>query len=679
MSDEQLIRRIDKLIEKMEGNNYSTGRSTSSPKVAGGDLSAIAETLGKGFKFAVDNVGQLAGKAVDNTATVNDATKVVSNMLGKFGSVGGMAGDALEGLASIVTDSVSNWQQFSDFGLQFGGSAMALREAVHKTGLSFNEYASLMDKIQPSFANFGQGLTKGAEMFGEASNKILNDPALQRSFNLLGMNTKDVNSALATVVRGANIVNTNNKEQMDALLSSALQLAKEMDMMAKLTGVSRKEQEKAIETMQQDERVRAQIILLRKQNPEAVGAIGEVQKNASALDPATQKLLSEAIAGKGIMSSDKIAEFQKVYGPEAARQIADIGRNVSSQDKNLRDKAIADTQNLIFMLAKERERGAAFIASGAVSNEFSKEALGDRYEIVSKNLQAYMKDKGMDETSAKRMAMEDAKLLGEGKLLEQLTQYNEKTKQTEVIGERGDKDPRIALTTGVTDANTEIKRFGVALNEIVAQMNTTLTLQKNAAGKFKASEFVDTNLAGYNKAMGSRVKDLSNTIKLEISTLGEFPEKWTTTIADRVANIINGEKREVGSKKATGNWFESGPKRILMGEGNKEEAVVPKDDLSEFFSDMMSSGFVSSQSTKASSPNLGGILKNVASKISSAQSADTMATATDSGTASGQDPVLEKLDKISTIMERVAHHAERTERHVSDTASNTKDIGGYIG
>lgn len=139
MSDEQLIRRIDKLIEKMEGNNYSTGRSTNTPRAASGDLSAIADSLGRGFKFAVDNVGTLAGKAVDNTATVNDATKAVSNMLGKFGSVGGIAGDALQGLSDIITDSVSNWQQFSDMGLQFGGNAIALREAVHKTGLSFSE------------------------------------------------------------------------------------------------------------------------------------------------------------------------------------------------------------------------------------------------------------------------------------------------------------------------------------------------------------------------------------------------------------------------------------------------------------------------------------------------------------------------------------------------------------
>jgi hypothetical protein len=239
-------------------------------------------------------------------------------------------------------------------------------------------------------------------------------------------------------------------------------------------------------------------------------------------------------------------------------------------------------------------------------------------------------------------------------------------------------DPRTAITTAVTDANTEIKRFGAGLNEIINEMNTTLTLQRDANGKFKASEFVDANLSGYNKEGGARVKDLVNTIKVEISTLGDMPEKWSTSIAEKIKNMI-GAPREVGSKRATGSWFEKGPKSILMGEGNKEEAVVPKDDVGEFFADMMSSGYVSSQASKASSPSLGGILKNSLSKVSSAQKAETDSGVVDSGSASGQDPVLDKLDKISTIMERVAHHAERTERFSSDTASNTKDIGGYIG
>ena len=43
-----------------------------------------------------------------------------------------------------------------------------------------------------------------------------------------------------------------------------------------------------------------------------------------------------------------------------------------------------------------------------------------------------------------------------------------------------------------------------------------------------------------------------------------------------------------------------------------------------------------------------------------------------------QDPMLEKLDKISTIMERVEQNTANTARHSSTTASNTKDSSPYV-
>ena len=676
MSDEQLIRKIDKLIDKIDANNSSGGRSyggnTQRNNNDDGEMSGLLGKVKEGLKDTILGAGNFVGKAVDNSATISDATGMAAGVLRKFGGAGEIAGTALTGITDIVTKAVGNWQEFSNFGLQFGGNAMGLRDAVHKTGLTFESYGSILEQLTPGFAAFGQGMTKGAEMFGELSNKLLNDQALQRQFNLLGMNTKDVNTALATVVRGANQINTQNEAQMNGLLASAVQLGREMDQMAKLTGVSRKEQEKAIETMQQDERVRAQIILLRKQNPAAVADIGKVQQAAKALDPATQKVLMEAVAGKGIMTSDKIAEFQKVYGPDAARQIAEIGRNVTSQDAKLREKAIKDTENLIFKLAEEREKGAAFVASGAVSNEFSKEAMGDRYEIITKNVEEYVKQ-GMSIPNARIKALKDAEALGSGKLTKDLLGPDGKT----VIAKAGEDDPRAKTTELVTNINTDFKRFGAGLSEIITEINNRITTIKGKDGKNVINNAVN-DTAGYNKNMGSRIKDLTDSVKLEIQGIDkDFGDKVGTSIATKLADMFG--KRESGSKQTTGKWFESGPKPILMGEKGKSEAVVPEDQMDDFIRDAMFIATGASMNTpKLSRPNMSGLLKNVTAKVSSAQPAESQSTTESASQTSGQDPVLEKLDKISTIMERVAQHSERTERHVSDTASNTKDIGPYI-
>lgn len=679
MADSDLERKIDRLIDKIDNNMSSTGRAipTREPGSSGlgGEVGALVGKLGSGLKQAIEITGDLTGKAIDNTATVSDASKAASSVLKNFGAAGGLAGDALMGLSNVLTDAVDNWQKFSNYGLQFGGNALGLAEAVKKTGLSFNEYGNLIEKAQPAFANFGMGLNRGAEIFGEASNRILNDTGMQRAFNMLGMNTKEVNEALVTVVRGAGMVDTSNKDRMTALLDSALRLGKEMDMMAKLTGVQRKEQEKAIETMQQDERVRAQIVLLRKQNPEAEAAIGEVQQNASALDPATQKLLMEAVAGKGIMSSEKVAEFQQVYGPEAARKIAEIGRNVTSQNKEEREKAITDTQNLIFMLAEERKRGAAFVASGAVSNEFSKYAFSDqRLDILEKNMAKYKET--MTPEAAREKIKKDAEALAQGLLLEDL-----KDKKGNVIAKAGAEDPRIKSTQVITDAESNIKRFGSALNEIINQLNTTITTQKDKNGKFIATQAANS-AALYNKSGGNVIKDMANTVKVEIAAMGEMPSGWSDAIAKKVGeqlqSLLSG--REEGSKKATGSWFEKGPKPILMGEGGKPEAVVPEDQLDTFINDMLTNavGVASPSKVGRNAPNLAGILKNIPSKISSAQETPAGTEDTNQIKELVQDKVADKLDEISNVLAANLAELKNISSHTRDAATNTKDIGGYI-
>lgn len=676
--DSATERKLDRLLDYLESNKTMLARSSSSDTkvpTEAGSFGAIFGKIGDGLLRTVDNAGQLIGKAYDNTATVSDASKSISKVLGEFGTVGNLAGSALTGLTDIVMDAVDNWQSFSNFGLQFGGDSLALNDAVKKTGLSFREYEGILDKLTPSFVNFGMGITRGAEIFGELSNTLLNSPALQKQMNVLGLRTKDVNEALATVVRGAGMIDINNKQVMDGLLDSAVKLAREMDMMAKLTGISRKQQEQNIETMQNDERVRARIVMLRKENPQAEATIGEVQKQASALPPAIANLLSESIAGKGIMSSDKLAEFQQAFSPEAAAKLAEIGRMTTSQDAEERKKAIAETQNLIFMLAKERENGARFVAQGAVSNEFTKaafEGANNPFEMLSKNLARY--EQTMSPEAAVARVKEEAKLLGSGKLIEDL-----KDKDGKVIAKAGEDDPRRKTTEIVTDVNTEIKRFSSGLNEMITELNKTITLQRDANNKFVVSEAANKT-AGYNQAFGSSTKDKINSIKVEIQSIGKMPTDWEQSIAtileNKLKNILDSgtPKQAAGSKDVFGDWFNKdwGAGGLSMLHG--KEAVVPEGKMEEFMKDM-----VAQNPAMSRVPNLSGILKNIPSKLSSAQDVPTVEETKIPGEINTQDKMVDKLDEISTTLAANLTELRSIASHARDTASNTKDMGGYIG
>lgn len=657
MADQELLQAIRKLNDKIDnlastGGRYSgTPRTTTTSDTDSGvadNVNSLLKTLGGGLKGGIDIVGELAGKAIDNNATVQDATTAVTGALRKIGPISDVFGKGMNGVVDILVQSVDNWQKFSNFGLQFGGNALALNEAVKKTGLNFSDYSELLEKATPGFANFGEGLSRGAEEFAEASTQLR--MKYGKELNMLGLTTKDVNNALALVVRGAGMIDAKNEQQMSSLMASATQLAKEMDMMAKLTGASRKEQEKNIETMQNDVRVRARIIDLRKNDPTGniERSIDSTMKAGSSLGNASQKALLESIAGQGIMSSEKASELQEVYGVKYVNMIKEIGRLTSSQNAEDRKRAEEMTRQLYFEQVEGRKLGAKMVATtdkitGAMEEAYSTDGGATRkVDILEANLQNYIKS-GMQLEEARKAVMEDAIRLGKGEATGPV-----KDSKGNIIANAGDKDPRTALTEVVTGSTTQIKLFGGAINALVNELNNTVSTQKRKNGEFVLESAVN------------------------------FTGGKTKTDKGEVSNVVN-------------DMFKSGVKMIrdtanptasadYLKELNNAKAVTAKDaKLNAAVADLKNV-VPASQTDTTQAPNLNGVLKNVQTKVSdgSAENKPKVEEKPQSKEPA-QDPMIEKLDKISSIMERVEQNTANTARYSSTTASNTKDSSPYIG
>lgn len=656
MSNEQeLLQAIRKLNDKIDnlgsaGSRYSGNARPSANTDSGvtANLDNLLKVLGGGLKGGIEIVGELAGKASDNTATVQDATSAVSGVIKQIGGVGQLFGKGMDGVVDILVQSVENWQKFSNFGLQFGGNSLALNNAVKKTGLSFNEYSELIERATPGFANFGEGLSRGAEQFGEASEQFR--MKYGKELSMLGMTTKDVNNALALTIRGAGMIDAKNEQQMTALLASAGQLAKEMDAMAKLTGTSRKEQEKNIETMQNDVRVRARIVEMRKTDPS-----GQIEKSinstieaGSGLGQASQKALLESIAGKGIMTTEKASELQEVYGTKYVNMIKEIGRLTSSQNAEDRKEAQEMTKRLYLEQVEGRKSSSALIPffdkmTSAMEEGFGADQNGiRRVDVLEANLANYMKD-GMTKEQAYAAAYKDATELGKGNAVGDV-----KDKDGKTIVKAGEKDPRSALTEMVTGATTQIKLFGGSISSLVSELNNTVTLQK----KKNTNEFVFDDalnmVGGRTKTKaGNVVKDYENDAKQGI---------YNTANPTAQAN------------------YQSNLNRIIAEEVKKALAKQKNTTVPD-----MSNIVPAGQSDPTRAPNLNGVLKNVPSKVSDDSKATTPKTEEKvPETGKAQDPMLEKLSEISTIMQRVEQNTASTATHVKDTASNTRDMGGYI-
>lgn len=661
----ELERKLDRLVDRMDtlisgSGRIPTGGGNNAPQdgsVAAASKS-LFESLGRGFKTTFDISGDLAGKALEQTATVSDATKAIGQVLGKFGDIGGFAGRAFEGVTGILIESVNNWQAFSGTGLQFGGNAVAMNEAVKKTGLSFDQYRDLLDTAMPAFANFGRGLSAGAEIFGEASQVMLNTYGSQLA--KLGMTTKDLNSALAITARGMTSIDPGTNGIND-LTAKATLLAKEMDKMAQITGVSRKEQEKAIQTMQDDARIQAMLAMKRRENPESAGAIDASIKAGAALDPAMQKLLTDAIAGGGIVDSDKLAQAAAVHGPEIVNKMLEAARDTTSGDKEREKLAVEKISQLMGDIVENRgdrtKSGAQFVATGAIDSEFSKAAYQgaeNRYAIFEKNLGPYIVKFGAD---ARAQLTADIALLQQGKLAGDKEIIGPDGKPIK-IGGRGDVDPTAQTTEIVTNINNEIKRIGAGLAGLVTEINNTITRQKDKkTGASLVQEAVDsTRGLDPKSAYNSRIKDFEMESRKLIQQLlaGERPE---------------GYEKATDPMKVYEEMMDKLRKKLGL-----EDTATPKPTVTP--------NPVTPTSSNSTAPSLSGVLPNVDTRVSSATEAKTGTTGSVNNAVqvadAAQDQVIEKLGEISTIMARVEQNTKNTARYSQDTATNIKDVGPYV-
>lgn len=673
-----LEKKLDTLIDKLD-KLYSTGGRSNIPQPAGStSLGKNAEdffsTLGKGVGNVFDTAQGFMGKAQANTATAQDVAGAITKTINQLTSdIPGISkfGQVFEGLTGVLTESVGNWQSLSGLGLQFGGDAIALNTAIKSTGMSVEQFAGQWEKLGPAIYNLGLGVTAGTKAYGELSARML-EPQYADQFNRLGMNVKDTNAALQMVMRGAGgFIDITKKENEAALLQSTIQLSREMDAMAKMTGKAREEQMKQVEQLQADAKTNARILINRRENPEANEDIRKAQQIAgSQLDPDVAKLFNEGMAGKGIFSTDAITQFGEIYGTPAANRMTQMARDINSTDKATREAALENLKmfNVQLMRAREGFGANIFAGGGADDNKFGQSAFGginNQNEILRMAVEAVKSEngkKGYTDQQAYTEAMARINVLEQNS--KKLEIKDGKLVEVDIVGAQ--------LTSAVTGAETNIKRFGVGLNELIQNMTEQLGKLKGKDGSTYAANLE----AKANMAISptkSSTTEMMNSMNKVIEKMTEVPEAYGDKIATKILDGLKAllPSREDGTLGATGKYIENfGSGTLTMLHHN--EGVIREDQADAFAMSRMG-GIM---------PNLSKVMQRATATVSDSSSgADQVAEAISKLTTSSM-PDFSNLgsgiDKLNSTFESLGPVLQQIARNTGDAATNTKDIGNYI-
>ena len=149
---------------------------------------------------------------------------------------------------------LGTYRQLTQVGASFGGSLTEMSNMAARSGLGMDQFSRVVKNNSDIFSTMAGGVDAGIRKFSEQSGKLL-DPKSPFGSRLMGLGYTAEESAdlLVSYYRSQGAMSAKQLANFDKVGLSTVQLAEEMDLMAKITGRSRKEQEDSMKKLQADQ------------------------------------------------------------------------------------------------------------------------------------------------------------------------------------------------------------------------------------------------------------------------------------------------------------------------------------------------------------------------------------------------------------------------------------------
>jgi hypothetical protein len=386
----------------------------------------------------------------------------------------GGAGDALKkfteplkAATKYVEDSAGAFNKLSETGNSFNNDIIGMKVAAANTRMSFDDFAGMMTKnngeVGKSFAGLGGSVAKGGQAFTEFS-KTFFDSGVAENLRQMGYTSKDLNEVLATQIGFQKSTTDTSVAGQIKTAAAAADLANEMDLIAKQTGKTRKEQEAGLEKAKADGQIEAKMRLIgltQGADAEKEARAGFAKQLAQAQAMGTDQVFKEMFA-TGTVRSQEAAMQMGLLG-QAARETANSAKELSKGNVEASQSAMNSAKE--GNLANQSNKALLQITAAGV---------GPAADVMKKNIEtndaAYQ---GASKTAkALGLAMDDVtKVLGAQK----------KAIQDEQQARHGATSAMIAVQSRLQDATAAVA------NKVVAPLNATGS-NLDTAGRKVASQ-----------------------------------------------------------------------------------------------------------------------------------------------------------------------------------------------
>jgi hypothetical protein len=675
---------------------YFNGTGSGGGGGGGGNSSSdgpikILEGVGTIFKTIGSEAYDSYKKLSNQNYTVADAGKSIQNVFGDLGDVGRAFGTVVGDLTTYGKETVDKWRTVSDFGASFSNDAIGLRTGAAQTRMTFDEYGEVLRKNKDNLSALGGSVTEGARAFNQMSADFFDSGAAEQ-LRHMGMTTEQVNEMLITNMSSMRLVNLNDQKARDVALTSTKELAIEMDVMAKLTGKSRKEQESAMAVRNADVQYQAaeKLALMGLTNEEKAqrkASIDSMKKGAELLGPSVEGVVKEMATG-GVRSKEA-SEQMAALGPAGVKlqQAVDASMNAKTkEEKATADRLMREAQAEV--LAQQNSKDYL------LQQKLGTEAFKKGAESSGKYAQAMDKiaTEGLLDENGKKVRDFNLANAEDQKVIQDIARQRIAFDQKSLDAKGKDTVKGAETTKGIVDFESRAKDAGAALNNnLIAPLNEkTGNLIREFRNKQAAKGgdlLSSTNRAGDSayRQFQLAIPDANNVRVTEtarpapnvgpsgtpgtlpgpggsssiLSGLSSIGPVGTFTATQLSVERMVGPSRANGSLGATGNLFEdfgSGTLAMLHG----KESVVTEGQMKDLMK------------------GIGNATQQAKESVGSAKSKEVMEGLMSSMPTVGLSDLGSKLDQLNTNIMQLVQISYQTAENSGKQIRATKGLGGDL-
>lgn len=502
-------------------------------------------------------------------------------------------GASITEFTKAITTNVDVWRKLSSVGANFSNDIVGMSTAAVEARVSLSEFADLISSNAKNFAGLGGSVSRGTEVFAKLTKEFQDNDYARQLMNL-GLTTKEVNETLALNIGFQKSSMRMDKNGKDAAFAAATSLAKEMDLIAKLTGKTREEQERSLRKAQQDGEIEAKFRLIKLEQ----GADAEREartKFAEQLAQAEKRGQGELfkdIFTKGVPASEEAATQYAVMGKsaqataESAKYLAKGMTAAADAASKRADVETAMLQNDKTFLTLGTLGGKLAGAAGDVAKS-SIEVNGALHQSIEayKNSTGELVNTQKDYAKALDVITEDLKRsqlgIAAGAKLGEAGKHVAGATEGFIAVEKATKDAAAGIASSMNIADKSGKTIADSLRNIGTELNRAVIGFGNIRERIEAKVGEGIKTPGAGGLAGIAGAGLKAGV--------EVLEKTAKEPINAVGDLLGAKKeRETGTLGATGNLVENFKKSGELVELHGTEGVLTDKQLVKLTSDAAS-------------------------------------------------------------------------------------------